>query len=309
MVEQTTPRLELDADGLAHVIFDDPGRSHNVLSRRVMEELSGLLDEVAREGSNGSVRAVLFRSGKSAGFIAGADIEEFAQVRTAQDAETAARYGQTTFQKIALLPIPTVAAIHGVCLGGGTELSLACDHRVASDHDSTRIGLPEVQLGILPAWGGTTRLPRRVGLQAALDLILTGRPASARKALRIGLVDQVLPHQQFTERASEFALQAVGRAESGGRPSGGVFARLLDGTGPGRALVLRMARKRVMAETKGQYPAPLKILQVIGAGYGRSVEESLDLEAKALGSLLTGSVSRNLQHLFHLRERARKGPW
>ena len=203
-----------------------------------------------------------------------------------------------------------MAAIHGICLGGGTELSLACDGRVASDHPSTRIGLPEVQLGILPAWGGTTRLPRLVGLQAALDLILTGRPARASKAKRIGLVDQVLPHEQIDELAARHATEGARRGTSHrGGSSGGLVKRLLDGTGPGRALVLRMARRSVVKETGGHYPAPLRILEVMRKGLAGSVADNLSLEAAALGSLLTGAVSRNLQHIFHLRERARKGPW
>ena len=306
-----TPRLELSAgEGLAQVVFDDPDRRMNVLSRSVMEALAAVLGQVEEAVASGSVRAVLFRSGKDSGFIAGADVGEFGLVGTSQEAEDAARQGQDLLNRVAALSVPTVAAIHGVCLGGGTELSLACDARVASDHPSTRIGLPEVQLGILPAWGGTTRLPRLVGLQAALDLILTGRPASASKAKRIGLVDRVLPHDQFEDRSIAAALEAATGSSPGRKKgAGGLGARLLDGTPPGRALVLHMAKRRVMKETGGHYPAPLKILDVLRRGLDRPVGESLAMEATALGSLLTGTASRNLQHIFRLRERARKGPW
>ncbi|NNM34308.1 MAG: fatty oxidation complex subunit alpha, partial [Gemmatimonadetes bacterium] len=311
MQQSSTPYLELSSSGgLAHVIFDDPARGLNVLSRNVMEALSAVLEELEKEAGAGRINAVLFRSGKEEGFIAGADVGEFALVSRPQEAEAAARQGQDLFNRIAALPVYTLAAIHGVCLGGGTELSLACDGRVASDHESTRIGLPEVQLGILPAWGGTTRLPRLVGLQAALDLLLTGRPASVPKARRMGLVDRVLPHAQFEARSAELAIEAgQGSSLDPGRGGGGLATRLLDGTPPGRALVLRMAKRRVMKETGGHYPAPLKVLEVVRKGLAASIAESLELEAAALGSLLTGTVSRNLQHIFHLRERARKGPW
>ena len=302
-----TPVLEIDASGLAHIVFDDSSRALNVLSQNVMAELGRVLDRLEAEVAAGSVRAVLVRSGKTGSFIAGADVEEIGQVVSAAEATEAGRAGQLLFHRFWTLQVPSVAAINGICLGGGTELALACRYRVASDHPSTRIGLPEVQLGILPGWGGTTRLPRLVGLRAALDMILTGRPTRASKALRMGLVDALLPHEQFRERAVEFAL-AASPTRTGRRP-GGLLGRVLDGSAPGRSIVLRTARQRVLKETGGHYPAPLAVLDVSKKGLGRSLEASFALEAEALGRLLTSAVCRNLIHIFHLRERARKGPW
>ena len=176
----------------------------------------------------------------------------------------AARLGQAIYLELERLPIPTVAAIHGPCLGGGTELALACRYRVASDHESTRIGLPEVQLGILPAWGGTTRLPRIVGLRAALEMLLTGDPVRPRKARRVGLADDVLPYGGFHATAMTFLRRAVESAPNG-RPRGGIGGLLLEKTPPGRSVLLRGARRRVLQRTGGHYPAPFASSRSSGA--------------------------------------------
>ena len=311
------PRLEFGADGVGRITFDDPDRSHNVLTEEVLRVLDGLVAQVAAATVEGTLGALLIRSGKPGSFIAGADVEAIAAVAESGDrrrAAEAARAGQALFARIAALRVPTVAAIRGICLGGGTELALACDHRVCDDDGRTRIGLPEVQLGILPAWGGTTRLPRLVGLRAALGLMLTGKPARFSKARRIGLVDQVFPRRQFEERSLGFvrALAAGSGPKRPARRAGrrhGIAAHILDGTAPGRAIVLRAARKRVLGRTGGRYPAPLKILEVVRRGLGRSVATSLELEARGAGELVVSPQCRNLLFLFQLREGARKGPW
>lgn len=316
------PRFEIDANGVGTVTLNDPGRAHNILTEQVLQSLGGVVaqaDDAVREGT---LRALLVESAKPGSFIAGADVTAIAAVAEFGDSEIAVeavRAGQALFNRIADLSVPTVAAIHGICLGGGTELALACDYRVCDDDDRTRIGLPEVQLGILPAWGGTTRLPRLVGLRAALGLMLTGKPARVSKARRIGLVDRVFPRQQFRQRSVEFARSlaegtgsdAVGGGRRGAptRRRRGISGWLLDGTAPGRALVLRTARKQVLKRTRGHYPAPLKILEVARKGSGRPVAASLELEAKAAGELVTSPQCRNLLFLFRLRESARKGPW
>src|SRR5450631_1981633 len=185
--------LALDDDGLATLTFDLPGEKVNKFSRAVIRELAEILLRLDREPR---VRALLVRSGKPDVFIAGADIKEF--VSTPPDeAGDAVRGVQALFEQLAHLPYPTIAAINGVCLGGGTELALACDYRVMSDAKKAQIGLPEVKLGIFPAWGGCTRLPRVVGLAKALDLILTGKSLDARRAKKIGLVDAAIPAAIF----------------------------------------------------------------------------------------------------------------
>lgn len=305
------PRLDIDSGGVGVVTFHDPDRGQNVLTLEVMEVLQSIVDEAQEAAASGVLRAILFRSAKPGSFIAGADVKAIAAVEDGRAGVEAARQGQALFGRIAALPVPTMAAIQGTCLGGGTELALSCDYRVAADDDRTRIGLPEVQLGILPAWGGTTRLPRLLGLSAALGVILTGKPLSTFRARRIGLVHRLLPHQQFDERSLEM-MRILARGDAlppGRKRRRGLATRLLDGTPPGRALVLRGARTRVRKRTGGHYPAPFKVLDVIRGSMGKSLARGLELEARAVGELLVSPVCKNLLFLFNLREAARKGPW
>lgn len=302
-----SPTFEIDGDGIGWITFDDPERSQNVLTEAVMRRLGGALDEARAAGREGRVTVVVIRSGKEAGFIAGAEVDAIADIEDPGDAETKVKMGQAVFSDVTTLPVPTVSAIHGVCLGGGLELSLACTHRVASDAPRTKLGLPEVMLGILPAWGGTTRLPRLVGLQAALDLLLTGKQIDARKARRIGLVDEVFPVALFPDLVRDFAIDVANGSRSQKAPSKKIVKRLLDDTGPGRRIVLHQARKKVMDSTGGHYPAPLRMLELLEEHLGGSVEESLAAEARAAGELIVSTECKNLIHVFHMREAARKG--
>ena len=308
-------RFEIGADDVGRITFDEPDRAHNVLTEEVLRAFGEIVSQAVAANGEGRLGALLIRSAKPASFLAGADVRAISSIVESRDRRRAAeavRAGQTLFARIAALPVPTAAAIRGICLGGGTELALACDHRVCDDDHRTRIGLPEVRLGILPAWGGTTRLPRLVGVRAALDLMLTGRPVPGPKAKRIGLVDHVFPRRRFEELSLDFARTlAAGNLPKrpAGRRRAGVAGHILDGTGPGRALVLRAARKRVLARTRGHYPAPLEILEVVRTGLGRPVHANLELEAEAAGRLILSPQCRNLLFLSRLRERARKGPW
>ncbi|MEX2471201.1 MAG: 3-hydroxyacyl-CoA dehydrogenase NAD-binding domain-containing protein [Gemmatimonadota bacterium] len=302
-----SPTFEIDGDGIGWITFDDPERSQNVLTEPVMRRLGGALDEARAAGREGRVRVVVIRSGKEAGFIAGAEVDAIADIEDPGDAEAKVKMGQAVFSDVTTLPVPTVSAIHGVCLGGGLELSLACTHRVASDAPRTKLGLPEVMLGILPAWGGTTRLPRLVGLQAALDLLLTGKQIDARKARRIGLVDEIFPVALFPDLVRDFAIDVARGSRSRKAPSRKLVKRLLDDTGPGRRIVLHQARKKVMASTGGHYPAPLRMLELLEEHLGGSVEESLAAEGRAAGELIVSTECKNLIHVFHMREAARKG--
>ncbi|MDE2980556.1 MAG: 3-hydroxyacyl-CoA dehydrogenase NAD-binding domain-containing protein [Gemmatimonadota bacterium] len=326
------PRFELDAEGVGQIIFGDPLRAHNVLTEEVLLDLEQAVAQAHDAAGEGRLRVLLIASAKPGSFIAGADVDAITAIAAAGDRKRGveiSRRIQAMFGRIAEMPVPTIAAIRGICLGGGTELALACHYRVSDDGDRTRIGLPEVQLGILPGWGGTTRLPRLVGLRAALDLLLTGKPARVSKAKRIGLVDQVFPRHQFRERCLDFARDVAdghgqgrdARATSGrrerrarvgsGRPRvrRGVVARLLDGTAPGRWLVLRMAGRRVLKLTGGRYVAPLRILSVVRRGLRGGPAAGLQAEAEAIGNLIASPVCRHLLGLFGWREAARKGPW
>ena len=314
------PRFELNADGTGQITFDDSRRVHNVLTEEVLLDLEQAVAQAREAAEEGRLRALLVTSAKPGSFVAGADVGAITAIAAARDRERGieiSRRVQALFGRIADLPVPAIAAIQGICLGGGTEIALACHYRVSDDGDGTRIGLPEVQLGILPGWGGTTRLPRLVGLRAALDLLLTGRPARVPKAKRIGLVDHVFPRHQFRQHCLDFARAVADRGGRGrhtrgasrGRRRRGVAARLLDGTAPGRWLVLRMARRRILKLTGGRYPAPLRILTVARRGLRAGPAAGFDAEAEAIGDLIASPVCRHLLGLFGWREAARKGPW
>ena len=306
MAATPTPTLRLEKSGVARIVFDDPDRSVNVLAESVMRRFSDLLEDVRAGAEAGRIRGLLIESGKPGSFIAGADIEELGSIESPDEGVEASRFGQAVFLELERLPIPTVAAIQGTCLGGGTELALACRHRLASDADPTRIGLPEVQLGILPAWGGTTRLPRLIGLQAALDLILTGKQVDAKRAQRMGLVEEVLPHEIFESESLRFLEERMAEEVAPTRASRGFLQRMMEDTAPGRRIVIATARRSVLQKTGGHYPAPLRILEVVRRSVGRSLDRAFELEAEAAGELLASRVTRNLLHVFHLREGAKK---
>jgi 3-hydroxyacyl-CoA dehydrogenase/enoyl-CoA hydratase/3-hydroxybutyryl-CoA epimerase len=292
------------ADSLAVVTFDLPEEKVNKFSTPVMEELSALIDRLtAADG----VGALLLRSGKPDVFIAGADVREIENVSDAQDGRMKSALGQQIFERWSKLPFPTVAAIGGACLGGGTELALASSYRIMSDSPRARIGMPEVNLGILPGWGGTQRLPRLVGLSAALDLILTGRQIDGRRARRIGLVDELVPQPIFEEWCETFARGRVGvRAPRGVRVKRPLVRTLLDGTPPGRALIFHQARKAVRTRSGGHYPAPIEALEAVREGLGRRMEEALKVENAHLGNLIGTPIQRNLLRIFFWTEDVKK---
>ena len=295
--------LAVEEDGLAVLTFDLPGEKVNKFSREVFAELAEVLVRLAREPR---VRGLLVRSGKPGVFIAGADVKEFVGVGPSE-ARAAVERGQALFEQLALLPYPTVAAIDGVCLGGGTELALACDYRLMSDAPKARIGLPEVRLGIFPAWGGCTRLPRLIGLPAALDLILTGKQLDARRARKIGLVDEAVPAPIFEEFARRFARRKLGGPKPRGRRRPLDLAGVALETNPiGRRLVFRKARAGVLRQTGGHYPAPLEALAVIEESYGRPVAEGLEAEARHIAAVFGSPVQRNLLRLFFQTEEIKK---
>jgi len=306
MTESPSPTFEIDDDAIGWITFDDPARSLNVLSEPVMKRFAETLDEARAAAGEARVRAVVIR-GKDTSFIAGADIDVIGGVEDPDLAEAQIRLGQAIFSKVTTLPVPTVAAVHGLCVGGGVEMSLSCDYRVLSDSDRTTVSLPEVQLGILPAWGGTTRLPRLIGLQAALDMLLTGKKIRASKAKRIGLASAVVPAPIFQEAVRDFTLGLIGEKGAPRTRKRSFVQRALDDTPPGRRIVLHTARKKVLQQTGGHYPAPLAILDVLRQTLSKSVEEGLAAEAREAAVLLVGAVCKNLVHVFHMREASRKG--
>ena len=292
------------AAGIARVVLDLPGEPVNKITRGVREELDALLN---RLGTDEQVRAAVLLSGKPDTFIAGADIDEFVALRSQGEARELVRAGQALINQLPALGKPIVAAIHGACLGGGLEAALACTYRVATDHPKTTIGLPEVQLGIIPAAGGCQRLPRLIGVRGALDMILAGKTLPASRAFRAGIVDELV-HPAILERV---ALDAARRLAEGWQPrrrTGGFAGFLLDRTSPGRAFVLRMAQRQVLKQTRGHYPAPLAALRAIGHGLAHGVEAGLDMEAALFAELAVGEVSRNLVRIFFATTALKKDP-
>src|SRR5688572_6347792 len=227
--------LKIETDGTAWIVFDTPGKL-NVLSTEVMLRLNEVLGEVEAGAASGKIKAVVIRSGKEGSFIAGANIDEIASITDPADGTSKAAMGQSVFTRLARVSVPKVVAIDGVCLGGGTELALACNYRIASDRKETKIGLPEVQLGILPGFGGTTRLPRLIGLSNALPIMLTGKPVDARKAEKIGLIDEKVPAPLLYTRAGAVARELAGgmKPKRRERP---LMTRALD-SAAGRRIVL-----------------------------------------------------------------------
>jgi 3-hydroxyacyl-CoA dehydrogenase / enoyl-CoA hydratase / 3-hydroxybutyryl-CoA epimerase len=306
--DQAALTLDVEGDGVAWLVFNKPDARVNILSGAVLARLDELLGEIEAGARAGRIRAVVVRSGKDGRFIAGADVNEIASVMDAAEAAAGAAQGQAVFRRLDLLPVPTVAAVDGTCLGGGTELILACDARIASDRPETKIGLPEIRLGIIPGFGGTTRLPRIIGLSDALGMILTGKAVSARKAQRTGLVSERIHPAVLYDRARALALELAGGAPVPRRRRS-LLKRALDRTPIGRRLVLRQARKQVLRETKGHYPAPLAALAVLRRSAKLPLDAALAIEAEAVGRLVASDVSKNLIHVFHLLESAKKaGP-
>ena len=293
-------------DGIARVRFDVPGAKVNTLGTPFMQHFEELVESLAQSEA---VRGVVLISGKPDNFIAGADLDEIEHLESAAQAADKARFGQRVFARIESLGKPVVAAVHGTCLGGGCELVLACHARVLSDDPSTRIGLPEVRLGIIPGFGGTQRLPRIVGLQAALDLILTGKQIDARRALRLGLADALAYPALLESAAREHVQRLIGlgrfRPDRASRLPILSVPGFLDRTPLGRAIVLGAAAKRVRKQTGGHYPAPLAAIRSVQSGlrHGGRDDEG---EARLLGEMAMTPVSRNLLRIFRLTEANKK---
>ncbi len=262
-------------DGVVVLTLDRAGSSVNALSRAVLDELSEIIERLSFEPPKG----IVIRSGKAAGFIVGADIKEFESFERNGTVQDALENGQRIFQKLARLPCPTVAAIHGVCMGGGTELALACRYRVASRAPSTRIALPEVKLGIFPGWGGSARLPRLIGAPAALELMLTGRAASAENAKAIGLVDRLTSPELLLDAAREMIRHPRPRAFTQRATAWAT------NTWPARQVLAPILVKQTAAKVrKDQYPAPFALIETWRRG-GSSISQRLKLEARAVAKL------------------------
>ncbi|MBX7115893.1 MAG: fatty acid oxidation complex subunit alpha FadJ [Myxococcaceae bacterium] len=315
----STRHFKYAVDGDVGVItFDQEGESVNTLSPEVASELETVL---TRAASDGNVRALVITSGKKDSFIVGAKIDYLQTLKSEGDAQQASRQAQAGFDRVDAFEKPVVVAIHGPCLGGGLEWALACDYRVASDSPKTVLGFPEVQLGLIPGAGGTQRLPRLIGAQLAIDLILTGKNVKPKKALKIGLVDEMVPApillsiakrrahelgngQLKLTRARGLAFRSVGKGQGladilkglANKEAWAEFA--LEDNPLGRKVLFDQARKQLLKKTKGRYPAPDKALEVIRVGLESGMKEGLEAEAQAFGELVKSDVSKRLVEIF-----------
>lgn len=290
---------------IGYIDFHDHDAKVNVLNSTVIERLGEILKDINRRRT---LAAVVFMSSKSDMFIAGADLREIQQIQEPLDGQQKAEAGQLVMNQIEDLSMPTVAVIDGVALGGGCELALACDYRLATSSDKVSIGMPEVTLGFIPGFGGTWRLPRLIGLPEALRFILSGKPINAEKALRVGLVDRLISQSRMAEAITDFVDEISGdhrsrRKEWKRRPKR--FGFWVDHP-LGQALILWQSRREVLRRSKGIYPAPLAAIDVMWKNRRWPRAVALQMEAQSFGRLAVTTVSKNLVHLFYVREKFRK---
>ncbi|HED66484.1 MAG TPA: hypothetical protein ENJ09_13140 [Planctomycetes bacterium] len=303
----TTWRLELLGEGLAHLVLDPLHRPKlAVFDAAVLRDLDEVLDEIERAGD---IRALVITGRSPTSFAAGADVETIARIEDPAIAERFVRGGQRLFQRLHRLGregggrIRTVAAVGGPVPGGACEISLACDRIVLADDETTKIGLPEVLLGIYPAWGGSQRLPRRIGVPAALASILGGTLHRPRKALRLGLVDRLTKPAYLLRVADDVA---TGRVKLARRGRKGWERILIDQNPIAGALIARTARKGVMAKTHGHYPAPLAVLPLVVAAPRTELDVGLEDEVRGVLPLSSSPIAHNLVRIFLDSEAAKK---
>src|SRR5438270_21641 len=298
--ERTSSAFRIERDGdLATIWFDLPGEKVNKFSTAVMSEFAAVVDELENDRD---IKRVIIASGKPSICIAGADVTEFSKATSAEQAAEYTRFGQQTIHRFSKLSQVTVAAINGAALGGGCELAIICDYRVMSDSPRAQIGLPETKLGIFPAWGGTTKLPRLIGRAGALDIVLNGKTLDGKRAKRVGLVDEVVPPAILLDIAKQFSAKPKRRGS-------GRMKFYIEGNPLARRIIFGKARKAVLAQTHGHYPAPLTAIDVMEYGMSAGVERGLAREVEAVVPLIVGpqaEVAQNLIRLFFMMEESKK---
>lgn len=287
--------------------WNDPHSSVNLLSLKALEELEKFIPELEKR----NLKALVLTSGKPKSFIAGADIKELQNIKTKEDVCFLIDRVHTLFQRLEKLPAVKIAAIHGACLGGGLELALTFDHLIASDSPDTFLGLPEVQLGLIPGLGGCLRLPKLVGLKAALEIILKGKPLSPKQALAIGLINEILPPAFLQKRAAELAELTTEEKTLRGfkqkKTNRYKLLKIMRNSFPMGSLLFYITKKRILKETKGLYPAPLAALNVIQKTFNsRNLQQALNIEKSAFSDLACDQKSKNMMRVFYLINKAKK---
>jgi len=291
-------------DGVGIVWLDRPDEKVNTISTRLMNEFVSVLDELENDSS---IKAVVLISKKADSFIAGADLEELSKMKEPGQAEELSREGSKILNRMAEFPKPIIAAINGAALGGGLEIALACTARIATDNPKTALALPEVKLGLLPGGGGTQRLPRLIGIQRALNMMLTGRNIYAYQAKRMGLVDNVVNTYTLLEAAKETAIKLsqkpIQRKKRLSLPE-----KILESNSIGRKIIYKKSREIVQKQTKGNYPAPSKIVDCVETGIEKGIEKGLLTESKKFDELVFSPQSRQLVNLFFGMNALKKNP-
>ncbi len=295
--------ISVDDRNVLTAVLNVPDRPLNVFEDSVLIELH----EVVQYARDNHVNMLVFRSGKEAGFLAGADIHRLQAIRSEEDCDWILRQGQDLFNTIEELPMPTVALIHGACVGGGLEFVLSCKYRLAVDLPSTKLGLPEVKLGLLPGWGGTQRLPKKVGLMQALPMMLEGKLLSAKQAARYGLVDEVIPEGRVEEALNDFINRCL-KGEVSSHQKRTWLEWAVNQTSLGRRFAMKKARQSVARHSR-HYPALNKILDAVEAGLNspKVTAHGLQVERQGFTKLIFGPVAPNLINLFLDQEKAKKG--
>jgi 3-hydroxyacyl-CoA dehydrogenase / enoyl-CoA hydratase / 3-hydroxybutyryl-CoA epimerase len=290
---------------IGYITFDAADAKVNVLSSPVLVEFEKILDEFK---NTSAIKAIVIQSAKKDIFIAGADIKEIENITEIPDGKAKSQAGQRILNKLQDLPVPTIAVIDGAALGGGCELALSCRYRIATFNDKVRIGLPEVNLGFVPGFGGTYRLPRLVGLQGSLKLILSGNPIDANAAFKMGLVDRLYPQAGLADRVKEFAAEIAPfpRGRIIRRPAKKGLDAFLDNNSLGQSLVFSKSRKQVLKATKGFYPAPIAALDVVQRTLALDRRAALEIESSEFAKLAVTPLSKNLVKVFYLSEKFKK---
>ena len=289
--QDKTFSLEIREDKIGVLTMDVPGETMNTLRAEFADEISDLMKEIS---SNSDLQGLVLISGKKDSFVAGADVTMIDACETAADAEKLSLEGHRVMGELEALNIPVVAAIHGPCLGGGLELALACHIRVCTESSKTVLGVPEVMLGLLPGSGGTQRLPRLIGVAKSLDLMLTGKQVRGKQALKMGLVDEVVPETVLLEVAVKLAKK--GKIQR--KLKRDLTSKLLETNKFGRNIMFDQAKKQTLSKTRGNYPAPEAILEVVKFGQEKGFEAGLKLEAKRFAELAMTSESAALRGIF-----------
>lgn len=305
--KQSAFKLEIADNGIGWLTIDVPGETQNTVRAEFADEFDAVFKQIE---SSKNIKAMILISGKENGFVAGADISMLQNLNTEEAVIELAKTGHRVFNNIESLDIPIIAAINGACLGAGLELVLACSYRLCSDSPVTKLGLPEVQLGVLPGGGGTQRLPRLVGIAASLDLMLTGKQLNGKRAKKIGLVDEVVAMANLRKAAEKAALNLVGRSKritSRLKPevktnsffsSSEIQKLALETTSYGRKIIFDKALQTVNRKTRGNYPSPAKIIKCVQVGMEQGFEAGLDIEAKLFAELVMSAEAAQLMNIF-----------